>query len=246
MKNYTNRFKAIAITASLFGIGMFLYNLCMVIGAVHYVTFQYDPSLSTEIREAIKKQVAFTENAGTYQPSIIMQELNRLFPHIKSVEIRRTPYHTAEIMIAAHEPIVMINNSLILTEKRTIIPKKYYACYALDCLPDIQMLFPISHTVSNEMMDAIHVAIKERIFDHFTVQMNREREWYLHDKYDPAFTVCCNACSLPTGMLHKTYTELKEKLKKNRSTKTAWMTDLRFNHQIVLSRSKGGHNDKGI
>ena len=245
MKNRADYIKKLSVTAVIMISGMFFYKAFMDMSAIQYVSYHYDPQLSVTIRNAIEKQIALIEFDGFYQAETILKEIQRLFPHVASVSVRTLPYHAAEIEISGHSPVLKINDSFILTEQQSIIPKEYYACYAVDTLPDVQFNLR-QFAVSDEMMTAFHKAIKERLFDHFMVQVNREHEWHLLDKQDPAFTVCCNASSLPLGMLKETYRALKNRAQQKGSLKTAWMADLRFNQQIVLSRSKGGHNGKGI
>lgn len=198
------------------------------------------------MRTAIEHQVSLLECDGQFQVSVVMQELLRIFPDIEQVEIRSLPYNLAEIAITVPNPVVKVNNSHILTNKQSIISSGYYAHYVLDRLPCIQASELISESVSKEVMVAIQKSIQEHIFDRFTVSIDSEQKWRLQDKDDPLMTICCNASCLSMGTVRDLYGQLKEIVKKKGTTKTAWMADVRFSHQIVLSRYKGGRNGKRI
>ncbi len=229
-----------AIAFCVFGVAATLHKVCSKICAIRYISYSFDPQLSANICTDIEKQVAFLECDGQYQTSVVMQDLLRIFPDIKQIEIRSLPYNMAEISILAPDPVVQINDAHVLTENRTIISSDFYACYVLGHLPQVQVTSVISKTVSKEIMAAIKHSIKERLFDHFMVSMQDEQKWYLQDKKDPSFTICCNASCLPIGAIRDACDQLKETVKKNNTTKMAWVADVRFDHQIVLSRLQRG------
>jgi len=235
-----------AIALSVVGVAATLHRICGNICEIRYISYSFDPQLSPQTRAAIEKQVALLECDGKYQPAVVMQELLRIFPDIKQVDIRSLPYNLAEITVHAPDPVARINNTQVLTQDCTIIPADFYACYTLNQLPHLQLSSRISHTVSQELMAAVKKSIKERLFDHFMVCMKDEQEWYLQDKQDPNFTICCNASCLPLGAIRQACDQLKKTIKQQKGAKLAWLADVRFDHQIVLSRYKGGRNGKGI
>lgn len=228
------------------GLTVILQQMRSRICDVRYISYSFDPYLSAHVRSAIEKQVALLEYEGTYQVSAIMHELLRLFPEIEQIDIRSLPYNLAEIAVSASDPIVNINNSHVLTEKQSIIPASYYAQYVLDRLPRIHASELLAESVSNEVMAAIKRSIKEHIFDRFSVTIESDQLWQLQDKSDPLMTIACNASCLPIGAMRDVYSQLKKLVKKKSITKTAWMADVRFNQQIVLSRYKGGRNGKRV
>ncbi len=214
--------------------------------AISYILFKYDSQISTDLRRTIEKQVALLEVDGRYQIDSILHELTRLFPHIKQIDIKVLPYNMAEIEIAGFDPVIRVNNTHVLTQERSIIPIHYYACYAIECLPKMQMSLIVPDRVSDEVMNAIKQSIKEYTFEHFSVSLFSEQEWYLQNKKNPLVTICCNPSTIPMGSMQKRCYELIETVKKKSSPKAAWVADVRFNHQIVLSRLKGGLYGKKI
>jgi hypothetical protein len=246
MKNRVTISYFFAIAFCVFGLAATLHKICTKVCAIRYISYSFDSQLSANMCAAIEKQVALLEYDGQYQPSVIMQDLLRIFPEIKQIEIRSLPYNMAEISIVVPDPVVQINDFNVLTENRTIISSDFYACHVLEHLPKVQVASGVYKTVSKEVMAAIKHSIKVRLFDHFMVRMQDEQEWYLQDKKDPSFTICCNASCLPVGDIRELCDQLKETVKKNNTTKIAWVADVRFDHQIVLSRYKGGRNGKGI
>ncbi len=246
MKNRVNISYFFAIAFCVFGGAATLHKICSKVCAIRYISYSFDPQLSANICADIEKQVALLECDGKYQVSVVMQDLLRIFPDIERIDIRSLPYNMAEISIVAPDPVIQINDSHVLTQNRAIISSDFYACYVLEHLPKVSVSSEISKEVSKEVMAAIQRSIKERLFDHFMVSMQDEQEWYLQDKKDPSFTICCNASCLPIGTVREVCDQLKETVKKNSTSKIAWVADVRFDHQIVLSRYKGGRNGKGI
>ena len=246
MKNRVNVAYFFAIALCVFGLAATFQRVCSKICAIRYISYSFDPQLSITMRSAIEQQVSRLECDAKYQVPVIMQELLRIFPDIKQIDVRSLPYNMAEVVITAPDPVVRINNSHVLTENQSIISSNYYAQYALDRLPEMRVSSKINRSVSLEMMAAIQQSIKEQIFDRFMVSLCDEQKWYLQDKKDPLFTICCNASSLPTGTLCALYDQVKQEVRKKGMTKTAWTADIRFNHQIVLSRYKGGRYGKRI
>ncbi|HLE76184.1 MAG TPA: hypothetical protein VI521_00260 [Candidatus Babeliales bacterium] len=246
MKERVNRLYFFAGVLCLFGCVALLQRIKSNICAIRYISYAFDPQLSGSLRTAIEQQVALLEHEGQYRVSVVMQELLRIFPTIKQMEIRSFPYNLAEISITIPDPVVKINTSHVLTDQQTIVPANYYAHYALDRLPSIYASELISESVSTEIMAALQKSIQDHIFDRFIVSIDSEQQWRLQDKDDPLMTICCNASSLSMGTVRELYGQLKELMKKKGTTKTAWMADVRFNHQIVLSRYKGGRNGNRI
>ena len=246
MKNKVNVSYFLAATLGLFCVTAFLQKIYIKISSISHVSFKYDSPISMELRRAIEKQVALLEVDGRYQLDSVLHELIRLFPHIKRIDIKALPYDMAEVEITSFDPVVRVNDTHVLTQEHTIIPAHYYACYALENLPTMQVRSIIPDRISCEAMNAIRQSIKERTFESFSVSMLSEQEWHLQNKKDPLITICCNPSSIPMGSVQKRCHELIETVKKKSSPKTAWIADVRFNHQIVLSRLKGGLYGKKI
>jgi hypothetical protein len=213
---------------------------------IRYISYSFDPHLSAQVRSAIEKQVSLLECEGTYQVSALMRELSRIFPEIEQIDIRSFPHNLAELSISAPRPVASINHSHVLTDKQLIIPSSYYAQYVLERLPHIRASELLSESVSNEVMAAIEASIKEHIFERFSVTIESEQLWRLQDNADPLLTICCNASCLPIGGMKHLHSQIKALVKQKGATQTAWMADVRFSHQIVLSRYKGGRNGKRI
>jgi hypothetical protein len=235
-----------AALMAVFGCFALLQRLSSRVCDVRYISYSFDPHLSAEVRSAIERQVSFLEYEGTYQVSSIMPELLRIFPEIEQIDIRSFPHNLAELTIHAPRPVASINNSHVLTDKQSIISSSYYAQYVLDRLPHIRASELISESVSGQVMAAIEASIKEHIFEQFAVTIESEQLWRLQDNADPLLTICCNASCLPIGGMKNLYSQIKALVRQKGTTKTAWMADVRFSHQIVLSRYKGGRNGKRI
>lgn len=245
MKNRISLYFFIALIGVI-GVFASFKRLSSRICEVQYISYSFDPILSVSIRSAIERQVSLLECEGMYQVSALLHELSRLFPEIEQIDIRSFPHNLAEISVHAPRPVVQINQSHVLTEKQTIIPSTYYAQYVLDSLPHICASKLVAESISNEVMVAIKASIKEHIFDRFTVTIESEQLWTLQDNEDPLLTIRCNASCLPIGGMKHVHSQIKSLIKQKRITKTSWMADVRFSHQIVLSRYKGGRYGKGI
>ena len=246
MKNSRNFYRFIAFSLCILGATALFYKMCHSMCAIRYVTFAFDPQFSFNACEAIKKQVALAQSDEVYNPQTIVDEISYYFESVKSVTLQQLPHHTAHITIEAYEPIVRINIDQLLLENQSIINAGHYAEYKCALLYQMSVGSPVPTQVCPEIMAAIKRCVYEQLFDHYTFYITNESEWYLHDMKDPAFTLCCNALSLPIGLLHGSYDLLKKQAKKKGVQKAKWMADIRFHDQIILSMDKGGRYGKTI
>ncbi len=207
--------------------------------ALRYVTFAFDPQLSPALCDAIKKQVNLFVIDGVYNPEAILKNIPLVFTMIKKLDIKQFPTHVGLITISAFDPVIRINNDQLLLENQLLFSADYYAIYKVESLQKIHIALPIPAAVSSSIVTAMKQCLAEKIFDHYTVYVANEHEWYLKDIQDPLFTLCCNGESLPIDGIHLAYNRLKNHVKK-RETKTKWIADVRFQDQIILSMDKGG------
>jgi hypothetical protein len=212
--------------------------------SIRYITYNFDDRLSARASMVIKNYVENCQLAGIYNVKAIMQELPARCASVKSVSLLKTPPHTAELSITLFDPIVAINDDKILIENNNVINAAYYADYVKSSLYAMTITDKVPASFGPELATSIAQAVQEKLFDHYTFNIASEHEWYLHDKQDPAFTVCCNAASVPMGLVQEKYAQLKKLIRKKELTKTAWIADVRFKDQIVLSMSIGGHYGK--
>lgn len=229
-----------AILLAFLGGTAFCHRLYCKVRAIRYITYKFDPQISPDLRQSIEKHVSRFEVDGEYQLQVILSELERLYPDVQSIAIKVLPFNTAEVEISLHNPVVKVNSQHVLAENRGIIPSHFYAQYATKRLPQVQISSIVPEIVSTEVIKAIKAGIKEHIFENYSVSMFAEQEWYLQDKNNPACTICCNPNTIPSCLVQKKCNDLIELVKKNSSPKMAWVADVRFDHQIVLSRLKGG------
>lgn len=208
--------------------------------AIRYITFSFDPQLSQSMCNAIKERVTLFQAHGMYNLDAIIEQLPNFFVAIKSLEIEQFPQHMALLTIKAFDPIVRVNDDRLLMENQAILPAGYYAHSTIASLQKIMVASPILSSMSPSIMTAMKRCLAEKIFDHYTVYLVSEHEWYLEDAKDPLFTLCCNASSLPVDMLHMAYNRLKNQIKKGEVSKKKWIADMRFHDQIILSMNKGG------
>lgn len=229
---------------------MVLFGLAYTIGssvcAIRYVTFEFDPRLSPMARSAISHYVHECQSHGYYNARAIVADIPNYFSSVRAISVQYLPLQTAHITIDGFDPLIRINEDQVLVENNSIIRSANYGQYVLSGLYQLSVAGMAPEKVSPEIADSIKHAIHEKLFDHYTFHFANAQEWYLNDKEDPAFTVCCNARSVPLGNIQKRYAQLKKEVLKKTDLKQKWMADVRFQNQIILSMSKGGHYGKGI
>ena len=213
--------------------------------SIRYINYNFDDRLSAPASVAIKNYVENCQLAGVYNIRAIIEELPARCASVKSISLLRVPPHTAQLSITLFDPIIAINNDKVLIENNNVINAAYYADYVKSSLYAMTVT-EVPASFGSELATSIAHAIQEKLFDHYTFNIASEHEWYLQDKQDPAFTVCCNAASVPMGLMQEKYAQLKKLIRKKELTKTAWIADVRFKDQIVLSMSTRGHYGKGI
>ncbi len=245
MKDQVKRLRIfILIVCGLGGVAA-LHRTWNSICAVHYVTYSFDSQLSPSAQETISQFVRFFEYQGEYNPTAIVAQLPQEFPCIKSISVRHLPYHVAQVAVAAHDPVIRINDDCVLTEKQTIISNSYYALFVINELPELSVAAPVPSTVSEQIMLAIKRCMKESVFEQYALSFVGEHEWYLCDKNDPSFTLVCDTETFPIQDRIATYQRVKKKIK-NRVNAKKWMADVRFDNQIILSMGKGGRHGKWV
>ena len=246
MKDTIKLFRIITIVVAVLGSGIGAHKLYRSVCAVQYVTYAFDQMISPELQRDIRVQVALFENEGSYNPRTIISTISEQFPCVKSISVHCRASNTAEIEITAHDPIVRINGSHILTDAKTIILDRSYALYVVDSLPSFSMASALPERCSDRMMGAVKRCIKDRIFEQYTLSWVNEHELYFQDMHDPSFSLLCDAVSLPTHSTLISYEQLKNSIKNRKSAMNHWVADLRFDDQIIVSGDKGGRYGKGV
>ena len=246
MKDTIKRFRIIALIVLVLGSGIVVHTVYRSVCAVQYVTYAFDQTLSPELQREIVAQVALFENDGSYNPRTILETITQQFPCVQSVAVHCRASNTALVEVAAHDPMVRINGTHVLTDSKMIIPDRSYALYVIDALPSFSMAAVLPDECSDRMMDAVRSCIKDRIFEQYTLSWVNEHELYFHDMNDPSFSMLCDAVSLPTHSTLISYEQLKNSIKNRKSATNRWVADLRFDDQIIVSGDKGGRDGKGV
>lgn len=223
-----------------------VYKVGSSVCSIRYVTFDFDERLSPMARSAIMHYVHECQSHGLYNAYAIVDEVPLYFSSVKSIAVQYLPLQTAHITIDGYDPLIRINDEQVLIENNAIITAANYGQFVLSNLYQLSLAGATPEKISSEITDSIKHAIHEKLFDHYTFHFANAQEWYLKDKEDPAFTLCCNSRSVPLGNIQKRYAQLKKEVLKKTDVKQKWMADVRFQNQIILSMSKGGHYGKGI
>ena len=246
MKDTVKLFRIITIMIAVLGAGLLTNTIYRSICAVRYVTYAFDQTISPELQRDITAQVALFEHEGSYNPRTIISTITQQFSCVKSVSVHCRASHTAEIEITAHNPIVRINGTHVLTDAKTIISDNSYALYVVDALPSFSIAVALPDQCSDRMMSAVKQCIKDRIFERYTLSWVNEHELYFRDVHDPSFSLLCDTASLPTYRTLLSYEQLKNSIKSRKSPMNRWVADLRFDDQIIVSGDQGGRYGKGV
>lgn len=246
MKNQDNFYHILALIIAVGAVIGGIHKVCSAITSIRYVTLDFDSNLSPLCCQLIKRKVALSASNGTYNPETIIQSIPADIRSIQSIEMQHLPYHTALITVHAFEPIARINVHYLLLENQSIVSADHYAEYSVAPLHAVTVPNPVPLSLNTTIVAGIKASINEKVFDYYTFYIGDENEWYLHDKHDPAFTICCNASALPISFLQTTYEKLKKKMKNKIRAQTKWTADIRFRNQIILSMDKRGSYGKGI
>ena len=214
------------------------YYIYILFFTIHYANFEFDERLSPIAQKNIKLLAAKYEPYSSYNMQGVLNSIMQAMPCIKSIHAQWLSYGVVHLIIQAHDPIISINNQYILLENESIIARDYYATYLCDRLYNLTICGSVPFSMSSSMVAGLERCVSEKLFDHYTFYIANEHEWYLEDKDDPNFTLCCNAASLPFDTLQAAYSRLKIKWRKNRIKQAKWNADIRFEDQIVLSMKK--------
>lgn len=246
MNNHIKIARLAVISLGIIGIISLIHALFITVFAIRYITYDFDERLSRQARIAIVSYIESCCCEGRYNPAAILAELPEHCTCIKSVALLQLPHHTAQLRVISFDPIVTVNNDKMLIENNAVISAAYYADFVKNSLHKVTLANEVPAAFSVALTSSIREAIEEKLFDHYTFNIISHDQWHLQDKNDPAFTICCNAASMPHGALYQKYSQLKKKLRTKESMKAAWIADIRFNNQIIVAMSTRGHYGKGV
>jgi hypothetical protein len=229
-------FVAIAITVPVIFIGLRRNSAPFFSVKEHQCVQAQDALLSDDYFSSINNVLAnlCKERCAAH---VIIDRLKQDFLALKKVVIAYLPSGT-RVMIYAHEPVCCLNNSVIFTTQKALLPKNVFTEDAVTDIPNIevahdsmknapQLISSLLQNVSYDMSESYDLELMTKHCVRFT------------DKQQPQFTILSSVTQEKLTPLLQKCVEIKRAInEKNGFDRGArWVADTRFAHYIVAYKA---------
>lgn len=254
MKMRGHKNSVIITIASLLCLSMFSMLITQLF-AIHDIAIDIDPLVSDTIQLNIQRTIH--DSLKTQSMKSIVRALCEQYSCIKNITCSYAIAHTASLTIVARVPVYAANSTHIITEDGHWVMRSLYQPWAIRQLITVMVPPHFMHDVvmQEKINSALYKCVTSAVFTQYVLCIHDEMNFCLHDKENSTFSVVFNNTKIPdTTCLHQCQI-IKEELKiKGELIKKQWIADVRFENQIILSRSsiackrgldaeKGGYHD---
>lgn len=213
--------------------------------SVRHVLIEHDALLSKQAKSEIVDAInCMQREDGTYNPVTLVQQLPEKFSFIASVTIQSLAYNTAHIFIEAREPLVNMNENLVLTHDGIVISSEQYDADACLRMPRVTISPSlVADAMPQELVSSITTYLKNGLAQQYDLVLVSDHELLLRDKNEPRFSIICDAAAIPNHDMIARCEHIKQKCIADAVTSQGkgkalkhWKADIRFHDQIIVSR----------
>ena len=215
-----------------FGVGAWFH-------AQRSISFVFDPRISCTQRKLLARHIKKLCDSSLPTSGFLFTQLQKIFPVISSVSVKKLAPCHAHVTICAYEPrLIMRHNeqNLVVTEAVQPVASDYYTKRSCEDLPSIHFLDTI-----NDQTNSLIV--------HWLFQMPD----FFSEKYDVIWKSKYQIVLMPHALHNcvvlthyhiplkniEPFLELLQKQvdekNSNKKTKKQWLADVRMNNRIILS-----------
>ncbi len=224
-------------TSGLILICLAYWFVCSHFFVVSSVVFNFDSYISTELKQIITQQ-ANKLFLGKPFTQLALDELKKNFSTVRKIEIGYAYPHTARCHVYSHQPLLFINNVLLLAHGGIV---EQIACNnnVLTSLPHVMM--KNQHDLYVPFFLTFFKTSPSWLFDYFTVTWIDHTVIELQDKNNQMFTLVGHYQLIFDEKLQKQYQQIKQQiLVQKNGSKKKWLIDMRFKNQIIITQRDMG------
>ena len=235
-----------------------------LLGGCYWLSNQYKPdmtlvypddcsfSIDSQFSQSIKAEIKSFIDAAYKQsknPSNLLPSIESKFPSIKSIIIDMQNPEQLSFAIQAHQPMFMLNNSLVVCQQGQLFEKSVFANNVISKLENVTYDGRLHQKDIDRLMNFVD-SLSDPILKDFSIRWLGKYNVWLDQKQGDDLSLLVGYTFPPTMSdiaecrnLRGQVVDAPCKNKKGKPCKNniTWVCDLRFDQQIVLfSTNKGG------
>jgi len=184
--------------------------------------------------------------------------VQKQFPSIESISLSHIPSGVLIVNIKSMRPLFAINQDFVLTDVGSLFNKLIFSsdslkklrqitCCSLDLYKQEMLFGNVQTDYADRLPDNFLQTAKNipaQRFDLYDIVCESSIKWLLQDRQKKNFSILCTNANLSDERLITACNKVKGTLceRDNRFLRgiRSWVTDVRFENQIILSRKTGG------
>ncbi len=168
---------------------------------------------------------------------VIIDRLQEQFSVLKKVVVAYRPSGT-RVMISAHEPLCIVNNSHVFTTHKEFFPKNVFAEDAVAGIPNIEVAQDNLATASKYVSHLLQT-LPFDMYKTYNLELMNEHCLRFTHKQKPQFTILSSVTQIKLPQLLTQCESIKHSIdeKKGFDKGATWVADTRFAHYIVAYKA---------
>jgi hypothetical protein len=168
---------------------------------------------------------------------VIIDQLKQQFPVLNKITIAYRPAAT-RVTLSVHQPQCCINDALVLTAHKEVLPKHVFAEDALEDILHVEVAQD-NITQASSLVDSLLQKLPHDISDVYNIELIRDHCVRFVDKQQPQFAIVSSLLQDKLAQLCTQCKEVKRTIaEKNGFDKgVRWVADTRFAHYIVAYKA---------
>jgi hypothetical protein len=205
-----------------------------------YFDIHYDELLTDACKANITQFIESLNKHIALHPEILAAVIQEQFPFIRSVQSRLVPPGTMKLQCMTFAPLCILNQTLLLVPPQNICSNSYYCTNVWENLPHLMIDEAVLKTYDPRILIKLVNSLNKDIFNQFNVVVATDRTLIFEDKAQPKFSLVCRIDNVPSATLCMHAQHMKELLESRKAfsekSSIAYVADLRFEKQIILSK----------
>lgn len=220
----------------------------------HAVTITFDQLYASDIRSALEARVRDAlahDNALTFQPAQLYEELKKDYPFITSFEWRMASPGRAELHIVGASPQFVINDAFVLGHDNQLLPRSLFIEHSLAYVRQLTMLVPPEEAALTEGFHHFLQTIPPAVWDAYTIIYEKPHHVVLQAKDDQLYPIIIDEVGgldlKKLAMAQQVDRHVRERLQQSaqRGKNTSWELDARFSQRIIARPTANRKKGKG-
>lgn len=213
-----------------------VYRLATVTGTKPVYCYDFDHSFSESVKKEIISFLATQEVTCKNHPGRLVN-VQKAYPLIAGFQTSWRPKGLVHTSLESHNPLLIMNNDMVLTEHQQLLPRAWWDEKQLSRLHE----FSCEASLYDAQQLSCLTKLPPATFAFYRLVVQDQFAYVLQDKQQSRFSIKFHSASVPTSTVLAQCADIKTELeaqgafagKKGR----LWVADVRFAKQIIMQSS---------